>query len=81
MITQQLRQDLQLRNPNWDSYGAAPITELALNAVDQFQSRWHATPCTDGGVQLEIHSHDVDLEITFNDQGKVVSLLTSYDRS
>jgi hypothetical protein len=54
-----------LHQPNWDSYGSVPLATPAMDAADLFHSRWQATPCSDGGVQLEVHSHGHDIELKF----------------
>ena len=70
-ITSHLRADNNLRLENWDSYGAAPLTDIALNTADLLHSRWIAMPTNDGGVQLELHTHGIDLEIEIGPDGKV----------
>jgi hypothetical protein len=62
-ITAGLRTATSLHSEGWDGYGAAPISEAALNAADELYSRVHAVPLVDGGVQLEVHSTGWDIEI------------------
>lgn len=54
--------------PNWDSYGAAPIdpraVDRAILMLDSLAGDWQPVPCSDGGVQLELHDDGFDIEIT-----------------
>ena len=61
---------LQL-TPNWDSHGALPIDRRrVLDAIDVLfrtmssdtEAPW-VVPTTDGGIQLEWHREDEDLEV------------------
>lgn len=65
-----LREDARLRQPNWDNYGSAPISDAALDAAELLTHRWDAVACNDGGVQLELHTHGIDIEIAFDPDGK-----------
>jgi hypothetical protein len=56
---------------SWDSYGADPISPKAVEAAQLFLARMDITPCNDGGVQLEWHTHAHDLEIEFHPDGTV----------
>lgn len=51
----------------WDSYGAQRIDLGCLQrAQEMFYSlrgRWSVVPCSDGGVQLELHQDGLDIEI------------------
>lgn len=53
--------------PNWDSYGAPPVDERAINKalklIDLLEGPWSAVPCVDGNVQLEQHADGFDIEI------------------
>jgi len=58
---------------DWDSYGAAAIDARAVAAVRRFLGyRWAIVPLNDGGIQLEWHAGDVDLELEFGADGRPV---------
>jgi len=67
---QRLRDEASLRQPNWDSYGSAPVTDAALEAAEQLYRRFEAVPTVGGGVQLEVHSHGWDIEIEVGPDGQ-----------
>ena len=69
-ITQRLRDDVSLRQHGWDSYGADPIQDAALDAADALHARWQAVPTVNGGVQLEIHTHSWDIELEIGPDGQ-----------
>lgn len=54
--------------PNWDSYGAGPIDQRAIDRailmLDSLAGDWTPVPMSDGGVQLERHDGGFDIEIT-----------------
>ncbi len=52
---------------DWDSYGAGPLSPLALAVADAF---W-VVPGADGGVQLELHAGGMEIEISVNPAGQV----------
>jgi hypothetical protein len=64
--------------PNWDLEGGLPIDRASISAALQSLSelmdlgssipQW--LPTSEGGVQLEWHEANVDLEIEFSAQGK-----------
>lgn len=54
--------------PNWDGYGAPMIDKKALEIAKRIgatlsEYEWYAVPTGDGGVQLEIHLLNEDIEI------------------
>ena len=51
--------------PNWDTYGAPSIAPSILAEARAWLDSVHVIPCSDGGVQLEWHRNDVDVEVTF----------------
>lgn len=63
--------------PNWNSYGSAPVSTLAIQRAYQFLL--HAlppstptpsiVPTPSGCVQLEWHQDDIDIEIEFQPTG------------
>lgn len=56
----------------WDSYGAAPITEAALKALEAL----HVSPVCDGGVQIEIFANGWETEIRFGPNGRPVAFVS-----
>lgn len=69
-ITQRLRDDASLRQRGWDSYGADPIQDAALDAADALYARWQAVPTNSGGVQLELHTSGWDIELEIGPDGQ-----------
>jgi len=82
--------------PNWDSYGAAPVSEGAilaaheflsfmserlLGAVDLQISPYTVAPLSDGGVQFEWRGHRSALELEIEPSGALSSLLVRDDES
>lgn len=58
--------------PNdWDNDGGAPISSRAILTVEQFAT----VPCSDGGIQLEIHRDGFDIEINIGPDGRIESAL------
>lgn len=55
---------------DWDSYGARKIDpraiERAILLLDSLPGNWQPVPCSDGGVQLEMHEGGFDIEITIS---------------
>lgn len=59
----------------WDSYGAPAIDARAIAAVRRFlRYRWAIVPSNDGGIQLEWHGGDVDIELEFGPDGRPMHL-------
>ena len=52
---------------NWDSYRGVPTTHDALHSLGGFA----VVPCSDGGLQLEVHKNGYDLEIYVGPDGKL----------
>jgi hypothetical protein len=66
--------DLQNLSPNWDSYGAKTINQemiraslMILTQIMQADSPVPSiVPLSDGGIQIEWHRRQQDLEIVFS---------------
>lgn len=56
------------------SYGAADVTEKAVNSLAGFLSGMSVIPTVDGGVQLEVHSTGFDIEIEFTKNGDICNI-------
>lgn len=63
--------------PNWDSHGAPPVdTQRVIDAIkvlfstmsSDTEAPW-VVPTTDGGIQLEWHREDEDLEVEISGGG------------
>ena len=66
-----------LRSPNWDSYGAAPLQDGAIQAAQRFLLyAWQAVPTNDGGLQLERHDSHCDIEIEFGPDGTLLAIFS-----
>lgn len=71
--------ELSLLKADWDSYGAKPITELALAKADLFLKALLAiqavepsiVPTNHSGIALEWHRNGYDLEIEISPEGEV----------
>jgi hypothetical protein len=66
--------------PNWDSYGADPISEIALEVADALIARavvppYVIAPICDGGVQAEWLGGGKRLEIEVTVQGGIEPFL------
>jgi hypothetical protein len=57
--------DPSLKQGGWDGYDAAPLSADALEQARAFLAGVSAVPTVAGGVQLEWHTPDVDIEIEF----------------
>lgn len=55
----------------WDSASGKPITHAAMRCVDSFAT----VPCSDGGIQLEVHRDGFDVEIVIGPDGRLKSAL------
>ena len=64
------REQLRSLKPGWDSYGGKPITEEAIAAVDTLA----VVPCSNGGVQIEMHRDGWDFEVYFGPDGKMTGV-------
>jgi hypothetical protein len=67
---------LRALEPGWDSYDAKPITAAAIATVKAFA----LVPQSDGGIQVEIHRDQFDIEIEITAEGKIHSALVCADR-
>jgi hypothetical protein len=76
---------LERLQPNWDSYGGAPVSALAIEAVIRlFDLRPYVrepfiAPVASGGLQLEWAVGDVEIEVEFDRDGGVSVLWTAPD--
>lgn len=67
--------------PDWDSYGAQPIqakaadqaVTLLLGVMNDRSPTPSVVPTSAGGVQLEWHVQEIDLEIEINPAGNVTA--------
>lgn len=73
---EQLAADPRLRERGWDGYRSEPLSDRAIAAARQFFAGLSAVPCGDGGVQIEIHCHQFDLEIEFKPDGSQLALFS-----
>lgn len=56
----------------WDGIkGSKAPTKAALDATHALLSKIHIVPLMDGGVQLEVHTPELDVEVEIDDQGKL----------
>lgn len=55
----------------WDSYGAAPVTQAALDVVRCIA----VVPTVNGGVQVEWHANGWEVEIEVDPDGEVRSVM------
>jgi len=75
-----LANDPALRVQDWDTYGADPLDDRAIEAAKRFLSHGPAiVPLNDGGIQLEWHIDDLDLELEFDKSGKPTSVWARRD--
>lgn len=68
--------DLLSLRDGWDSYDGKPITKEAMLAVDSVS----VVPCSDGGLQLELHRDGFDIEICIGPDGRIASALVARER-
>ena len=54
---------------DWDSYGALPISPVAVEAAMRCLNQITLVPTAPGGVTLELHLHGMDLELEFAADG------------
>jgi hypothetical protein len=60
--------------PNWDGYGAAPLSDIAVESVRQFMAA-HLFPTPSGGLNIDASVNDVEVEIEFDAEGRIVCIL------
>lgn len=70
---ERLDQLLKLDKENWDTYGARPISKLAVEAAKKV---W-VSPTVNGGIQLSWDDENASVE--FDAAGEIVSIC--WDRS
>lgn len=61
---------LRALGPDWDSYGARPISGLALRTAENLM----VVPMSDGGVQIELHAGGANVEIVISPTGAVCGI-------
>ena len=64
-------EELKALPDGWDSYGAPALDKAIVDSARQFLQRVSVVPCSDGGVQLEWHTHGIDMEIEFEPDGRL----------
>lgn len=69
-----LRYRLLSLEPNWDSYDAEPISPAVLDLVDGLLTTLAAVPTNKGGLQIEMHGGDYDIEIDVDRNGLIGEL-------
>lgn len=64
---------IQLGNlkPDWDSYGAPAISKDAIATLEHFA----VVPCSDGGIQLEVHRDGFNIEIEIAPDGTITQAI------
>lgn len=80
--------ELQELSPNWDSYGAKPVSSNAVMTAIEFVLVYlrptdlspSIVPTCDGGIQLEWHTDRLDLEIGISPSSQT-SLFASHGDS
>jgi hypothetical protein len=58
-IVDDWRAVLRMLKFDWNSYGAPPISEAAIRALESFV----VVPTSQGGLQLESQEFDIEIEI------------------
>jgi hypothetical protein len=56
---------------SWDTYGAKAITREALDSARVLLEQMQVVPCSNGGVQIEVHACRADIEIEIGPDGMV----------
>ncbi len=69
------RRQLRELQPGWDGYVAPAISESAISTVEHFAT----VPCSDGGIQIEIHQDGYDIEIVIAPDGSIASALVCHE--
>lgn len=54
----------------WDGYDGIPTTERAIRTAEGLQY----TPMSDGGMQIELHTLGVSVEIEIDPSGRVANV-------
>jgi hypothetical protein len=69
------KEGLMALEQGWDSYNGQPIQEAAIAAVGRF----HVTPRSGGGLQIEYHADGYDIEIGVGPDGRISSVLVAHE--
>ena len=70
---QKLADDPELHQQCWDGYRAHPLTDESVEAVRRFLRYSVAiVPTVNGGIQLEWHAGDVNMELEYDSDGRPV---------
>lgn len=64
---------LRALRDDWDTYGAPPITDAAIRTGEAV----FFVPCSNGGIQVEMHAGGMDIEIEVRPDGTVESVLVA----
>ncbi len=71
VIADQWQKELRSLRYGWNGDKGEQITDAAIWAVESF----HTVPCSDGGIQLQIHRSGWDIEIVVDSEGEIISCL------
>lgn len=63
--------ELRKLEDNWDSYGASPISEKAIETASYLA----IVPVCNGGIQIELHAGEAEIEIEIDEGGRVTSVM------
>lgn len=71
----ELSGDPQFRREGWDSYQAQPLRNAAIQTALRFlRAGPSIVPTSAGGLQLEWHVADLDLELEIDAKGRPISV-------
>lgn len=73
MLGEEWQSGLMLLPEDWDGERGKPITAAAIKTVESFST----VPCSDGGIQLEIHRDGFDIEICIEPDGRIEEVLVA----
>lgn len=81
---EELARDKSLRKPNWDTYGAKPLSNEAVSkarsVLGQLPNNAEATaspvPTVTGGIQIEWHVGGKDYEVEIDGDSDVASIVS-----
>lgn len=69
---ERIREGCQVKG--WDSYGAHPVTDNALDAAREFCSSLYVVPTNDGGINITMANEAVSIEL--DDLGHITAVCT-----
>lgn len=70
-IRDDVLKDLVALKAGWNSYGARPLGDGAIQAIRNM----YVVPCPSGGVTFEWHVNGFDVEVEFSPDGAVAMLV------